>query len=130
MLHPCFNSSDARLLVEEANRAGELVREWAVKVSRYISPWVERGIAIRGQPVPHLYFNRPLSLLLGTFFQTGFVTDALEESVFTDVVSSNDPLNWRNFQEIPPVLVVRLRLSGSFQSTDETPVERKEICGE
>ena len=122
VLHPCFHSSDARLIVEEANRAGELVREGAVKVSQYIFPWVERGLAFRGQPTPHFYFNRPLSLLLGTFFQTGFVTDALEEPVFNDVACSNDPLNWRNFKEIPEVLVARLHLSGSFRNAVLTKI--------
>ncbi len=31
-----------------------------------------------GQPVPQLYFHRPLHSLLGTFLEEGFVMDGVE----------------------------------------------------
>ena len=111
VLHPCFNNSAARLVVEEENGGDGFVRIHAIKVSRYIRPWVERGLGIRGQPAPHVYFNRPLSTLLGTFLRAGFVLDGLEESVFDHSAPNTvDILDWRHFPEIPPALVARLRL--------------------
>ncbi len=100
--HPCFNSSAAERLFD-----GDVP---AVKVTRYATPWVEEGIAIAGQPRPHLYFNRPLHALLEPFLRRGFVLDALEEPVFAEPPAEQvGPLSRRRFTEIPMVLVVRLR---------------------
>jgi 2-polyprenyl-3-methyl-5-hydroxy-6-metoxy-1,4-benzoquinol methylase len=117
VLHPCFNTTGCRLSLEEEDRDGELILTRAVKVTRYIRPTVRRGLAVRGQPVPHPYFERPLSLLLGKFFQTGFVLDALEEPTFAESNSGGSaPLSWDSFTEIPPVLVARLRLGATTQA--------------
>ncbi len=100
--HPCFNSSAVQRLID-----GDVP---AVKVTRYATPWVEEGVAIAGQPRPHLYFNRPLHGFLEPFLSRGFVLDALEEPVFAEPPAQQaGPLSWRRFTEIPPVLVVRLR---------------------
>src|SRR5262245_54547282 len=107
--HPCFNTTGCSLTLEEEDRDGELILTRAVKVTRYIRPTVRRGLAVRGQPVPHPYFERPLSLLLGTFFQVGFALDALEEPTFPESDPDGDALRWERFVEIPPVLVARLR---------------------
>lgn len=73
-----------------------------------------QGIALVGQPQPQLYFDRPLHLLLAPAFAAGFVVDALEERAYgPDDIPGRNPLGWNgNFSEIPPVLVVRLRLFG------------------
>jgi ubiquinone/menaquinone biosynthesis C-methylase UbiE len=112
--HPCFNSNGATKMVELEDRNGELVTVYAVKVSRYLTPWSERGIGIVGQPTPHYLFHRPISLLFNAGFQAGFVLDGLEEP--TDMREPNESkwLAWANYKETPPALVVRLRLSSGF----------------
>jgi hypothetical protein len=76
-----------------------------------MTPSVRRGVAIRGQPAPQLYFDRPLRLTLGAVFAAGFVLDALEERAFPpDHPPGSSPLGWGpNFSEIPAVLIARAR---------------------
>ncbi len=62
-----------------------------------------------GQPVPQVYFHRPLSVLLASCFRAGFALDGLEEPAFAPGEPAERPLAWANFPEIPPVLVGRLR---------------------
>ena len=81
---------------------------YAVKISRYITPTTAKGLGMIGQPVPQLYFDRPLSLILGACFAAGFVLDGLEEPVFPEGTEANRPFSWENFRDIPPVLVARL----------------------
>jgi hypothetical protein len=64
-----------------------------------------------GEPNPHYYFHRPLHELLGACFAAGFALDGLEEPAFGADDVGKRPLSWLNFQQIPPVLVARLRLS-------------------
>jgi 2-polyprenyl-3-methyl-5-hydroxy-6-metoxy-1,4-benzoquinol methylase len=111
VLHPCFNSSHIAQMAEQEDREGQIVTTYAIKVMGYATPTIARGVATRGQPVPHLYFHRPLQNLLGAAFAEGLVLDALEEPTFPeDHVSGRDPLSWgANYHEIPPVLVARLR---------------------
>lgn len=111
VIHPCFNSPHVVTMAEREDRGGELLTQYSVKVRGYMSPTIERGLAIRGQPKPQVYFHRPLHVLLGSAFGAGFVLDALEERAFpVDHEPSKDPLSWgAHFSEIPPVLVARLR---------------------
>jgi 2-polyprenyl-3-methyl-5-hydroxy-6-metoxy-1,4-benzoquinol methylase len=109
LAHPCFNSSHIRLCAEEEDRAGELVTTYAVKVTRYLEPSVTRGLGMLGQPEPHYYFHRPLSVLFGVCFGAGFALDGLEEPAFDAPVDPQRALSWQNFAGIPPVLVVRAR---------------------
>ena len=112
VLHPCFNSSDGLTLVsEEEYRDGALQTIHSVKVSKYIRSTTFTGLAIQGQPLAHYYFHRPLSVLLGTCFDAGFVLDGLEEPVFDEAAEATTPHAWANAREIPPVLVARLRLA-------------------
>ncbi len=110
--HPCFNHTSATHVAEMSDQAGKIVTAYAVKVSGYITPTIVRGAAINGQPQPQLYFDRPLSVLLGACFKAGFVLDALEEPAFPpDHPAGRNPLSWNgNYSEIPPVLVARLRV--------------------
>lgn len=107
--HPCFNTTGITKVVEETDSDGEIVTTYAVKVSGYLHLVPARGIAIHGQPTPHYYFDRPLHALLQPFLDAGLVMDALEEPAFDDAGVPDQPLEWANFREIPPVLVVRLR---------------------
>jgi len=112
-MHPCFNNPDGTYLVhEERDEAGELVDTYAVKVERYLTPTVARGLGIVGQPAPHYYFHRPLVALLAPAFAAGLVVDAVEEPAFGPEATSSRSLSWANFTEVPPVMVVRLRVAG------------------
>jgi 2-polyprenyl-3-methyl-5-hydroxy-6-metoxy-1,4-benzoquinol methylase len=112
VLHPCFNNPHIVQMGELEERHGAFVTVYSVKVHGYMSPTVTPGMAIPGQPVPHLYFHRPLSTLLRTGFAVGFVLDALEERAFPPGHPSGTyPLSWSgHFSEIPPVLVARMRV--------------------
>jgi hypothetical protein len=101
-------------LGELEDRGGDLVTTYSVKISRYLTPFTQAGLAMHGQPVPHLYFHRPLSLLLAPALEAGFLLDAIEERSFPpDHLGGSTPLSWNGrFSEIPAVLVVRLRTKG------------------
>lgn len=110
--HPCFNSTATSLVAEEENRDGELVTTYAVKVAGYLGLAPARGLGIVGQPRPHLYFDRPLSALLGAGFRAGFVLDGLEEPGDPIGPDPARPFSWRNLPGIPPAIIARLRLPG------------------
>lgn len=107
--HPCFNQTGATLMAEEVYRDGELVTVFSVKVTEYIRPVVRKGIGIRGQPEAQYFFERPLVALFGPFFAAGLVLDALEEPVFGPGTDRAGGFSWRNYADIPPALVARLR---------------------
>ena len=112
VMHPCFNSTEGfRQTMEQEDRDGDIVERWSVSVTRYIEPHVHKGLAIRGQPLAQNYFHRPLSALLGVFFNAGFVVDALDEPVFPEDTPERNRFGWLMFNDIPPVLSVRLRQS-------------------
>ena len=69
-----------------------------------------KGLALRGQPRPQMYFERPLQYYLNLGFQHGFVLDGFEERAFPPDIPQTSPLGWGGkFSEIPPVLVARFR---------------------
>lgn len=111
LLHPCFNNPSIVQMGELEDRAGTLVTTYSVKVSRYLTPYSQPGLAMHEQPVPHPYFHRPLSALLAPAFEAGLMLDALEERTFPPENSGGStPLSWNGrFSEIPPALVGRLR---------------------
>jgi len=111
VLHPCFNNPAAIQMCELEDRAGTLVTTYSVKISRYLTPYTQAGLAMQEQPVPHLYFHRPLSGLLAPALEAGLVLDAIEERAFpADHMGGTTPLSWNGrFSEIPPVLVGGLR---------------------
>ena len=102
VLHPCFNRNSA-YRVSEADPEGR-TRHFLKLPASYITPATTKGVAIVGQPELQPCFDRPLSLLLGTCFEAGFVVDGMEEPTFGP---EDDHALWR---ELPPVLAVRLRL--------------------
>jgi 2-polyprenyl-3-methyl-5-hydroxy-6-metoxy-1,4-benzoquinol methylase len=107
ILHPCFNTNGTRLIAECDDVLGV---HYAVRVDRYLGLEPESGIGILGQPAPHYYFHRPLSVLLAACFAAGFVVDGFEEpSSGLLAPPSAKPLTWNNYTDIPPILAVRLR---------------------
>jgi len=114
ILHPCFNTSGTRLFAERDDTDGRIL--YAVRISHYLGLTPELGIGILGQPSPHLYFHRPLSVLFSACFEAGFVVDGLEEPPPFASSKSVAPLSWDNYTEIPPILAVRLRLRALARS--------------
>ncbi|MCL4559507.1 MAG: class I SAM-dependent methyltransferase [Chloroflexi bacterium] len=110
VLHPCFNSTGCTLVMEQEDGEKEVIITRAIKVHRYLQPRVSKGVAILGQPVQQYYFERPLSVLLNACFEAGFILDGIEEPAFGETDTNENPLNWVNLKEIPPVLIARLRL--------------------
>jgi 2-polyprenyl-3-methyl-5-hydroxy-6-metoxy-1,4-benzoquinol methylase len=107
--HPCFNSAQGTAVVAQRAYEGRGAVTHALLLTQYIRAAAWKGEAIAGQPELQYYFHRPLGELFGAFFDAGFALDGLEEPVFGDDAPPKDPLSWTNLQELPPVLVARLR---------------------
>ncbi len=111
LMHPAFNNPSAALLAEEWDD-GELHTRYAVKTSRYMTQFESKGLALRNQPKPQLYFHRPINDYLNVAFQNGFILDGFEERAFEPEHPQNFVLGWGGkFSEIPPVLIARVRLA-------------------
>jgi SAM-dependent methyltransferase len=109
LTHPAFNNASSMHVMEEFDD-GEIKTIYSVKISRYMTPYHAHGLALRGQPKPQMYFERPLQYYLNLGFQNGFVLDGFEERAFPPDHPQTAPLGWGGkFSEIPPVLVARLR---------------------
>jgi SAM-dependent methyltransferase len=111
ILHPCCNSSYVVRGADEEDRGGTIVTSYWLKLRGYMTPRTVRGLALRNQPEPHVYFDRPLQDVLGPGFGAGFVMDDFEERAFPpDHPQGKNPLSWgRHYSEFPPVLVARMR---------------------
>lgn len=109
LIHPAFNNPSVVKVAEEWDD-GQLHHRYAVKVSRYMTPFVSEGLALANQPEPQLYFHRPLQDYLQAGFRHGFVVDGFAERAFPPGEQEGHPLSWGpNFSEIPPVVVIRMR---------------------
>jgi len=58
VIHPCFNNPATIQTAEVEDRAGAIVTTYSVKISRYLTPFTQIGIAINGQPEAHPCFHR------------------------------------------------------------------------
>jgi SAM-dependent methyltransferase len=113
ILHPSFNSSYVARVAEQEDRDGTIVTSYWLKVQGYMTPRAVRGLALRNQPEPHVYFDRPLQDVLGACFAAGFVMDDMEERAFPAEGGRQgaSPLSWgSNYYEFPPVIVGRFRI--------------------
>jgi 2-polyprenyl-3-methyl-5-hydroxy-6-metoxy-1,4-benzoquinol methylase len=109
LMHPCFNNSSSVHAMEESDN-GEIKTVYSVKISRYMTPYHAKGLALRSQPKPQMYFERPLQYYLNLGFQNGFVLDGFEERAFPPDGPQTSPLGWGGkFSEIPPAVVIRFR---------------------
>lgn len=110
LTHPCFNNSSSVFTMEQFDD-GQINTIYSVKISRYMTPYHAQGLALRNQPKPQMYFERPLHYYLNLGFQNGFVLDGFEERAFPPEHPQPSPLAWGGkFSEIPPALIARLRL--------------------
>jgi 2-polyprenyl-3-methyl-5-hydroxy-6-metoxy-1,4-benzoquinol methylase len=105
IMHPCFNGLSMAMLAERADYADQPT--YAIKVSRYLSAEVTKGLAISEQPVEQYYWHRPLHTLLNSAFASGLVMDRVEEPAITTTPPTN-AFDWSNY-DMPPVLFARLR---------------------
>ena len=109
LTHPAFNNASSMHVAEEIDYEGEIKTLYCVKISRYITPYQAKGLALRNQPKPQMYFERPLQYYFNLGFQNGFVLDGFAERAFPPEHPQTFPLGWGgNFSEIPPALVARL----------------------
>ena len=106
VMHPCFNGQSITMQAELPDYAAQ--RKYSIKVSRYLSAEVTKGVAISEQPLQHYYWHRPLHMLLNTAFSCGLVMDRLEEPPITAESSAKSTFNWANY-DMPPLLFARLR---------------------
>ncbi len=108
--HPAFNNASAVHVAEESDDEGKMKTVYSIKVSRYMTPYAARGLALRNQPNPQVYFERPLQDYLNLGFRNGFVLDGFIERAFPPDAPQSTPLSWGgNYSEIPAVMILRMR---------------------
>ena len=111
--HPCFNTVGAQHFAESfAKEDGRQGARTGVKVSSYLTPSARKTEGIIGQPEAQYSYHRPLHLLLGSLFEVGFSMDGIEEPGLPPNDGTSASVRWDDTPDIPPVLVVRVRLSG------------------
>ncbi|MBX3086544.1 MAG: methyltransferase domain-containing protein [Anaerolineae bacterium] len=106
IMHPCFNGLSVSMQPELRDYENKPI--YSIKVSRYLSTDVIKGLAIREQPKQQYYWHRPLHVLLNSAFNSGLVMDGIEEPPITSDAPSKSAFDWANY-DMPPLLFVRLR---------------------
>ena len=106
VMHPCFNGLAVSRQAELPDY--DTQPTYSIKVSRYLSAEVTKGLAIGEQPMQQYYWHRPLHLLFNSAFSCGLVMDRLEEPALTASTLTNNPFDWANY-DMPPLLFARLR---------------------
>ncbi|MNP53222.1 hypothetical protein D3C76_1476790 [compost metagenome] len=104
--HPCFQAPNTRKIHETEDINGEIVTRNSVQTSKYLTPEPIEIIGIRGQPVPHIIFHRPLSYYVNLLLSSNFVLDGWEEPSFQKDEDSNKRFDW---YELPPAVIFRFR---------------------
>jgi 2-polyprenyl-3-methyl-5-hydroxy-6-metoxy-1,4-benzoquinol methylase len=103
-IHPCFQSPNMRKIIETEDTGSSVRTRHGIQVFEYITSCSYEGIGIINQPVPQLYFHRPLNRLFDICFGAGFVINGIAEPVFG---KEENPKAF-DWYEIPPVIIVRL----------------------
>jgi 2-polyprenyl-3-methyl-5-hydroxy-6-metoxy-1,4-benzoquinol methylase len=110
--HPCFHTAAIQRFAEiSEEQAGRHVIRSGVKVSSYLTPSARMTEGIIGQPEPQWFFHRPISALFRSGFEAGFVVDGIEEPGFPGVDTPKPGVRWHDMPDIPPIMVVRMKLS-------------------
>lgn len=100
IMHPCFQPPKMRKIIEIEDLGEKVETRNSIQIFNYITSQCYEGNGIVGQPVPQLYYHRPLSELFEQSFKAGFLVNGVKEPVF-----STDKTEWN---EIPPALIIRL----------------------
>ena len=129
LMHPCFQNPGAARIVEQDDRDGRLDLRYATKISHYIEPLHYKGSSVANSPAAQNYFHRPLHLLFASAFAAGFVIDGLEEPTFARPTPGARDMSWSQFRQLPPLLVVRLRLLESAGKNTGRAAEQSSIVG-
>jgi 2-polyprenyl-3-methyl-5-hydroxy-6-metoxy-1,4-benzoquinol methylase len=123
--HPCFHSAAVQRFAEiDEEQPGRHVIRSGVKVSSYLSPFARKTEGIIGQPEPQWCFHRSINTLFRFGFEAGFVVDGTEEPHFPE----HEPragVRWQDMPDIPPVMVVRMRLIGGSQPYAASDLHRR-----
>lgn len=106
IMHPIFNGLDISLVAELPGYDSQPV--YSVKVGKYLSWQVSKGLAIKTQPLQQFYWHRPMHELLNAAFESGLVMDRLEEPPSPPDARPGGAFDRANY-DVPPVLFVRLR---------------------
>jgi ubiquinone/menaquinone biosynthesis C-methylase UbiE len=110
--HPAFNSSDADLVASRTTNQGRTLPNHRVAISRYAESYALKGEGVLGQPALQWYFHRPIGTLIEAWTAHGFVVDAVREPCLAPRTDTDRwRLSWNNLPEMPPILVMRLRLT-------------------
>ncbi|MGI0070796.1 MAG: class I SAM-dependent methyltransferase [Thermoplasmata archaeon] len=122
--HPCLNRGDMSRVARWSDEGGAVRETIGMEIHHYLTPRTVEGLALIGQPLAQTYFERPRSLLLGTFLNAGWVVEALEEPAFPadpdtfrggpSPPTAQPWYSWsKSLREIPPALLVRMGCRGS-----------------
>ena len=110
--HPCFHTAAIRRFTEiYEEESGHSIVHSGVKVSSYLFPFARKTEGIMGQPEPQWFYHRPICVLFQAGFSAGFVVDGIEEPGFPDPGKAHAGIRWNDMPEIPPIMVVRMRLT-------------------
>ena len=117
--HPCFHSAAIQRFAEMYEEdAGRHIIRTGVKVSSYLTPFAKKTEGIIGQPEAQYYYHRPIQVLFQSCFETGLVVDGIEEPGLPEPDKRSAGVRWDDMPEIPPVMVVRMRLKRGSQPSD------------
>jgi ubiquinone/menaquinone biosynthesis C-methylase UbiE len=109
--HPCFHSPGVRRFAETyEQKDGRHIMRKGVTVCSYLTPFAGKTEGIIGQPEPQYFFHRSMEMLFNAGFHAGFVIDGFEEPALKMRPDRENGLRWIDMPDIPPVLVVRMRL--------------------
>jgi 2-polyprenyl-3-methyl-5-hydroxy-6-metoxy-1,4-benzoquinol methylase len=104
-IHPCFQSPGMRRITEIEDVGNSVRTRHGIQVFEYINSCCFEGNGIVNQPVPQLYYHRPLSELFDLCFNAGFVINGVSEPVF-EIDSEKSKFDWN---KIPPIIIMRLQ---------------------
>ena len=96
----------------EIDGDGRVSHEHRVSISKYNTSFPYKGEGIAVQPEPQWYFHRSISTLIGAWANEGFVVEAMSEpSIPGSELTNPNVIFWGSLPDIPPILVMRLRLA-------------------
>jgi hypothetical protein len=114
--HPCFHSAAIQRFAEMyEEEAGRHIIRTGIKVWSYLSPFAKKTEGIIGQPEPQFCYHRPIHVLFQSCFEAGFIMDGIEEPGLPEPDRRRAGVRWDDMPEIPPVMLVRMRLERGSQ---------------